>query len=340
MVSVAKGAFDLADRPISREDLSSETGRGSTARKSYSLRSAPCMETTMYSDHTTSMASTAMKQAGSDNASFKPLQKKVYEIIQAWASQPLSRANKFYSTWTKRWRDQVTERSTLHIVKQKVGITSLLDYYKHIVQCPAIHERLDLHFNHKTNKIVYSEKQSASSPTQLGLQKLQVSKATDTLPDVTLSPNDAWNAVPVSRAVVLDSIQEEQSNSMQPDISATTLDALPEEVLAEASEEMTNLSVQSSATEVNTENEHPKQSSSHILADVQEDTETTMVLGQDNVFSLANAASSPQPNSANFSSGDAFGDIISDLRLDIADEATEVPASAQINRFLYHFRDQ
>jgi hypothetical protein len=350
MESVTKGAFDLADRSFSREDLSSETGRGSTARKSYSLRSTPSKENTMHSDRTTNIASAAMKQAGSDNASFKLLQKKVYEIIQAWASQPSSRAHKFYSMWTKRWPDQVTERSTLHIVKQKVGITLLLDYYNYIVQCPAIQERLDLHFNHKTNKIVCSEKQSTSSPTQLVLRKPQVSKATDILPDVTLSPNDAWNVVPGSRAVVLDSIQEEQSNSTQPDILAINLDGSPEEVLAEASGETTNFSVQSSTTGKIMENEILKQLSSHTQSEVQEDTETTIVIDQEDVFHLVDAASSPQSNSENFSSDDAFsekfssddafGDMISDLRLDIEEEAAEDPASTHINRFLHHFRDQ
>jgi hypothetical protein len=88
------------------------------------------------------------------------------------------------------------------------------------------------------------------------------------------------------------------------------------------------------------ENEIPKQLSSHTQSEVQEDTETTMVLDQEDVFPLVDAASSPQSNSEKFSSYDAFGDMISDLHLDIDEEAAEDPALAHINRFLHHFWDQ
>jgi hypothetical protein len=73
---------------------------------------------------------------------------------------------------------------------------------------------------------------------------------------------------------------------------------------------------------------------------VPEDPETTMVPGQHNASFLVDAALSTQPKSAESGSGDAFGDMSSDLHLDIEDEATENPASSQINRFLHHFRDQ
>jgi hypothetical protein len=97
------------------------------------------------------------KQAGTDVSSFQTLQQHVCPVIDRWAKSPQARSHKFHQIWLIGWKDSISTTSQFALVKKKLGIKSLEEYYKLLIQCPDILAEFSITYNPITKKIHYKK---------------------------------------------------------------------------------------------------------------------------------------------------------------------------------------
>jgi len=118
--------------------------------------------------NTRTRAGTLYQASGTDVATFKKLQVLIIPIIMEWAKTEPARTHKFHKLWESYWNTKIDQNTTLTVIKRILNVTTLRQYYEHIIQCPAILKTMDINYDEDDNKIHFRPRLQAQE-----LQKKQ-----------------------------------------------------------------------------------------------------------------------------------------------------------------------
>ena len=114
--------------------------------------------------NTRTRAGTLYQASGTDVATFKKLQAIIVPLIMEWATTAAARTHKFYKLWETYWKAAIDQNTTFTVIKRVINVTTLRQYYEHIIQCPAVFTTMDINYDEDDNKIHFRLRLQAQEP--------------------------------------------------------------------------------------------------------------------------------------------------------------------------------
>jgi hypothetical protein len=93
------------------------------------------------------------QQARSKILHFAELQGQIHKVITDWATTPGARNHSFIKLWYTQWKDRINADTSFSLIKTKLTLKNMEEYYNLIIQCLDILVKLNITFNKAYSKL-------------------------------------------------------------------------------------------------------------------------------------------------------------------------------------------